>query len=166
MREIATLKTSSGWKEAFLAYLPHTKWGDLGGPHFCLLNHLGLSLAPGIEAMRQLIRRVPVPLATRGEDNKNENNTKFTGWKTESLSLPLNSLSPSLENLPRCLLFRFLNAWVHAKSLQLCPTLCNPMSSNPPGSSVHGILQARILEWGAFSFSRGSSRLRAQNHVS
>ena len=30
---------------------------------------------------------------------------------------------------------------------QLCPTLCNPMDSSPPGSSVHGILQARILEW-------------------
>ena len=35
---------------------------------------------------------------------------------------------------------------VHAKSLQSCPTLCNPMDSSPPGYSVHGILQARILE--------------------
>ena len=34
---------------------------------------------------------------------------------------------------------------MHAKSLQLCPTLCNPMDCRPPGSSVHGILQARIL---------------------
>ena len=34
-----------------------------------------------------------------------------------------------------------------AKSLQLCLTLCNPMDQSPPGSSVHGILQARILEW-------------------
>ena len=34
---------------------------------------------------------------------------------------------------------------VHAKLLQSCPTLCNPMDSSPPGSSVHGILQARIL---------------------
>ena len=37
----------------------------------------------------------------------------------------------------------------------LCPTLCDPMDYSPPGSSVHGILQARILEWAAFS--RGSS---------
>ena len=36
---------------------------------------------------------------------------------------------------------------VHAKSLQLCPTLCDPMDCNLPGSSVRGILQARILEW-------------------
>ena len=39
------------------------------------------------------------------------------------------------------------------KSLQLCPTLCNPMDSRPLGSSIHRILQARILEWVAISFS-------------
>ena len=41
-----------------------------------------------------------------------------------------------------------------------CPTPCNPMNCSPPGSSVHGTLQARILEWIAISFSRGSSRPR------
>ena len=40
-----------------------------------------------------------------------------------------------------------------AKSLQSCLTLCNPMDRSPPDSSVHGILQARILEWGAMPFS-------------
>ena len=41
-----------------------------------------------------------------------------------------------------------LHLWcVYVKSLQLCPTLCDPMDGSPPGSSVHGILQARILEW-------------------
>ena len=40
---------------------------------------------------------------------------------------------------------------------QLCLTLCNPMDCSLPGSSVHGILQARIPEWVAISFSRGSS---------
>ena len=40
-----------------------------------------------------------------------------------------------------------LCACVCAKSLQLCPTLCDPTDCSPPGSSVHGILQARILEW-------------------
>ena len=38
---------------------------------------------------------------------------------------------------------------------QSCPTLCNPMNCSPPGSSVHGILQARILEWVAIPFSWG-----------
>jgi len=40
-----------------------------------------------------------------------------------------------------------------AKSLQSCPTLCDPIDSSLPGSSVPGILQARILEWVAISFS-------------
>ena len=46
---------------------------------------------------------------------------------------------------------------VCTKSLRSCLTLCNPMDRNAPGSSVHGILQARILEWVSISFSRGSS---------
>ena len=44
----------------------------------------------------------------------------------------------------------------HAKSFQSRPTLCNPMDCSLPGFSVHGILQARILEWVAISYSRGS----------
>ena len=40
-----------------------------------------------------------------------------------------------------------------AKSLQLCPTLCNPIDGSPPGFPVPGILQARTLEWVAISFS-------------
>ena len=40
-----------------------------------------------------------------------------------------------------------------AKSLQLCPTLCDPMDCSLPGFSIHGILQARTLEWVAISFS-------------
>ena len=40
-----------------------------------------------------------------------------------------------------------------AKSLQSCPTLCNPIDGSPPGSPVLGILQARTLEWVAISFS-------------
>ena len=45
-------------------------------------------------------------------------------------------------------------------------TLCNPMEYSPPGSSVHGIFQARILEWVAISFSRGSFLPRNQTQVS
>ena len=46
---------------------------------------------------------------------------------------------------------------MHAQSLQWCPNLCNPMDYSPPTSSVHGISQARILEWVAMPSSRGSS---------
>ena len=46
-----------------------------------------------------------------------------------------------------------LNTAAAAKSLQSCPTLCDPMDCSPPGPSVHGIFQARVLEWGAIAFS-------------
>ena len=61
--------------------------------------------------------------------------------------------------------------WVHRNIIhiicvclvaQSCPTLSNPIDCNPPGSSVHGILQARILEWVAIPFSRGSSQPRTE----
>ena len=53
-----------------------------------------------------------------------------------------------------------------AKSLQSCPTLCNPMDYSPPGSCVHGILQAKTVEWAATSYSRGSSCSRNQTCAS
>ena len=49
---------------------------------------------------------------------------------------------------------------------QSCPTLCNPMDCSLPGSSVHGIFQARILEWVAISHSRESSQPSDQTHIS
>ena len=55
---------------------------------------------------------------------------------------------------------------VCAQSLQLCPTLCDPMDCRPPGSFVHGIFQATVLEWFAISFSRESSRPRDRTQVS
>ena len=49
--------------------------------------------------------------------------------------------------------WKVLAAAAAAKSLQSCLTLCDPMDCSPPGSSIHGILQARVLEWGAIAFS-------------
>ena len=60
------------------------------------------------------------------------------------------------------ILFMHVNVLV----AQSCPTLCNPMDGSPPGSSVHGILQARILKWIAIPFSRRSSQPRDQTRVS
>jgi len=49
---------------------------------------------------------------------------------------------------------KILNSFAAAaKSLQLCPTLCDPIDGSPPGSPIPGILQARTLEWVAISFS-------------
>ena len=46
-----------------------------------------------------------------------------------------------------------------AKSLQSCPTLCDPIDGSPPGSPIPGILQARVLEWGAIAFSAAGVEL-------
>ena len=55
---------------------------------------------------------------------------------------------------------------MRVKSLQSCLTLCDPMDCDPPGSSVYGIVQARILEWVAMASSRGSSPPRDGTCVS
>ena len=55
---------------------------------------------------------------------------------------------------------------VKSESAQSCLTLCNPMDGSLPGSTVHGIFQARILKWASISFSRGSSQPRDQTWVS
>ena len=55
---------------------------------------------------------------------------------------------------------------VKSEVAQSCPTLSNPMDCSLPGSSVHGIFQARVLEWVAISFSRGSSQPRGRARVS
>ena len=54
---------------------------------------------------------------------------------------------------------------MHVKSLQLCLTLCDPMDCSPPGSSVHRILQARILKWVAMPFSRISIHTHTHTHI-
>ena len=53
----------------------------------------------------------------------------------------------------RCTFSPAAAAAAAAKSLQSCPILCNPIDGSPPGSSVHGIFQARVLEWSAIAFS-------------
>ena len=58
-----------------------------------------------------------------------------------------------------------MSARVRAQLLQSCPALCNAMDFSLPGSSGHGILQARILEWVAMVSSRGSSQPRDRTHA-
>ena len=55
---------------------------------------------------------------------------------------------------------------LHAQSLESCPTICNPTDCSPPGSFVHGIFQAKILECVAISFSRGSCQPRVRIFIS
>ena len=70
---------------------------------------------------------------------------------------PSSDASCSLDSLPLC---------VPAQSLQCCLPLGNAMDCSPSGFSVHGISQARILEWVAIFFSRGSSQCRDRTHAS
>ena len=61
-----------------------------------------------------------------------------------------------------------LSAATAAKSLQSCPTLCNPIDGSPPGSAIPGILQARTLEWVAISFSNAWNwkvKVKSLSHV-
>ena len=55
---------------------------------------------------------------------------------------------------------------IHFVAVVRSLSLVNPMGYSPPGSSVHGIFQARILQWVTISFSKGSSRPRDQTHIS
>ena len=66
----------------------------------------------------------------------------------------------------RCLRMDAPNAKPQVLVIQSCPILWDPMDCSPPGSSVHGILQPRILEWVAMPFSRGSSQPRDRTQVS
>ena len=72
---------------------------------------------------------------------------------------------PFLSFPPRCL-HRLLKYVLSCACSQACPTLCDPVDCSPPGSSVRGILQARMLEWVAMPSSRGSSRPRERTQVS
>ena len=72
----------------------------------------------------------------------------------------MNSFSPVVcekTNIISWILYDVIHLWyvcvLTAKSLQSCPILCDPIDGSPPGSPVHGILQARTLEWVAISFS-------------
>ena len=82
-----------------------------------------------------------------------------------AISFSRGSSQPGVRTQVFCILGRLFTIWgtretlqLHApaaaaKSLQLCPTLCDPRDGSPPGSAVPGILQARTLEWVAISFS-------------
>ena len=85
---------------------------------------------------------------------------------------PTNPVVPHRGHEPSC---ASDGTWTHSElcnSLcmcevaQSCPTLCDPVDCSLPGSSLHGILQARILEWVAMSFSRASSQPRGRTWVS
>ena len=88
-----------------------------------------------------------------------ENSATATGL--EKVSFPV--VFPKKNNAPKCSNHCTAAA---AKSLQLCPTLCDPIDSSPPGSLIPGILQARTLEWVAISFFKNHCTIALISHAS
>ena len=83
----------------------------------------------------------PAPFSAEhrtGPQNPSQHNVPGSPYHSVEIKLPMKPVSYS--------------AAAAAKSLQLCPTLCDPIDGSPPGSPIPGILQARVLEWGAIAF--------------
>ena len=85
---------------------------------------------------------------------------------TDCIQLSLQKIWSDKCPFSKGLFSSLISIWWVSKVTQSYPNLWDPMNCSPPGSSVHGILQARILEWVAISFSRGSSRPRDWTQVS
>ena len=103
-------------------------------------------------------------LLSKIHKNLNRHLTKDNIWKAIKLMKAC-----SISDVTREIDIKMYHATTQIKwseVTQSCLTLCNPMDHSLPGSSVHGIFQAIVLEWTAISFSRGSSRPRDRTWVS
>ena len=99
--------------------------------------------------------------------------TKTLIWKDTCTPMFISALfiiakvwkQPKCPSTDKCINKIYVYVCERVLVTQSCPTLCNPVDCTPPGSSVHAILQARILEWVAISSSRRSSQPRDWTHV-
>ena len=90
-----------------------------------------------------------------------------TKLKSTWMSYLFNIIKGKMDTQSSCKTFPIFHVSYGLCSVtQSCPTLCDPMDCSPPGSSVHGIVPARILEWVAMPFSRASSQPRDRTQVS
>ena len=124
-------------------------------------------------------RKASMPRSPTGSCSHNDNTTKYYCIHTV-LELNLQFFFNSLLSYPKYLMLMLLQIMflkLHFPTIyfqyesesevtQSCLILCDPVDCSPPGSSVYGILQARILEWVAISFSRASSLPRDRTQVS
>ena len=139
------------WQKSEL-YFSSVKFSSV--PQSCLtlcdpMNHS----SPGLPVHHQLL----------------ESTQSHVHWVSDAIQLshPLSSPSPHYDNYIKHFHMEVWNGKLCcAKLLQLCPTLCDPMDCSLSGSSVHGTLQARILECVIIPFSRGSSWPRNQALIS
>ena len=120
------------------------------------MEHVSFSPTPGHHPWRGPLGNLPFTWIPQGNMWSSQAQ-RHTGIEHHQQNLGTQVLGSRMASHTCCM---------HAQSLQSCLILCNPMDCNLPGSSVHGIHQARILEWVAMSSSRGSSQPRGQTHVS
>ena len=132
------------------ALLQGTFWAQGSNPG--LLNHKQILYHLSHQGSPRILEWVPYPLSRGTSQPRNQTRVSyiagefFTTWATREAPHP-----PTAIIFPQSYL-------ANAKSLQSCPTLCDPIDGSPPGSTVPGILQARILEWVAISFSNAWKR--------
>ena len=116
------------------------------------------SFVPGILQAR-ILEWVAIPLSRGSSWPRDWTQLSYMAGRFFTI---LATLRPQLHILE---LFSDLFMKKESEVAQSCLTLCNPLDCNPPGSSVHGIFQARILEWVAISFSRRSFQPRDWTQV-
>ena len=116
--------------------------------HGCLFFPPTLEVPVGVERLSYLMQN------QNSEPQKNVLNLESWGGRMDTCICRAASLRCSPETIT------LLIGYSESEVAQLCLTLCNPRDCSPPGSSIHGIFQAGILECVAISFSRGSSRPR------
>ena len=122
----------------------------------CLLSSPQPLLLPRLRPNPPLPRKAPAEMWTR---TKLKWLCQSWSWKAGRKRRTRNKTSaPSIMGSTQD--DKFFSLCVHARSLQSCLTLCDSVDGSPPDSSVHGILQPRILEWVAIPFLRVSSQPR------
>ena len=146
----------------------HTWVEQIEGPGSDVPSGRGtLKPAPLLEGHMPRQWRRSTALLFTGHGEKAENLLGPSGWKRFYATLPRLHCRKTYRNqvwnwegaLPTEILKEFLTCCLVTK---LCLVFCDSMDCSPPGSSVHGMSQARILEWAALSYSRGSFRSRDQ----
>ena len=113
--------------------------------------------------------RLPTPVLLSGEFHGQKSLTSYSPWGCKQFDTT-EQLSRTHSEQWVCVLLIYVcaAAAAAAKSLQLCPPLCDPIDGSPPGSPVPGILQVRILEWVAISFSsawKWKVKVKSLSHV-
>ena len=112
-------------------------------------------LNPGIKPRSPAFQMDSLPAEPQGKPK----NTEVGSLSFLQQIFPIQKSNKGLLHCRRILYqlsYQGTSAAAAAKSLQSCLTLCDPIDSSLPGFSVHGIFQARVLEWGAIAFSKGN----------